>query len=67
MIERAARLRLDPIACDGVGMCLLLAPALVEPDSWGYPIAATRPLSERELKQAHRVARACPRRALRVE
>ena len=42
----AERLRVDPIACDGVGICTHLAPDLVGVDSWGFPIVwrAARPV-----------------------
>jgi ferredoxin len=67
MREDGARLHFDAIACDGVGICLLVAPSVIEPDSWGYPIVAGHPLVAGELRQARRAARACPHRALRVE
>jgi ferredoxin len=67
MTETEQRLRLDPIACDGVGICLLLAPALVQPDSWGYPIVEGKTLSAAELKKARRAVRACPHRALQLD
>jgi ferredoxin len=37
-----ARLRVDPTACDGIGMCAHLAPDLIVLDTWGYPIIAGR-------------------------
>jgi ferredoxin len=32
------RLRVDPVACDGVGLCAHLAPGVIRLDRWGYPI-----------------------------
>jgi ferredoxin len=58
------RLRIDPVACDGIGICSHLAPTLVGLDSWGFPLLPRRPLSRAELGPARRVVAACPRRAL---
>jgi ferredoxin len=33
-----ARLRADPIACDGRGLCAEVLPELITLDDWGYPI-----------------------------
>jgi ferredoxin len=60
----AARLVVDPVACDGIGMCAHLAPDLVSVDSWGYPIIAGDPLTPREERQAKRAVAGCPRKAL---
>ncbi|HEV7206777.1 MAG TPA: ferredoxin [Jatrophihabitans sp.] len=59
-----ARLRLDPIACDGVGICAHLAPDIVRIDRWGYPIVTSGPLDERSARQARAAVRACPHKAL---
>jgi ferredoxin len=53
----------DPVACDGIGMCAHLAPALVNVDSWGYPITHD-PITPREQRQAKKAAAGCPRNAL---
>jgi ferredoxin len=57
-------LRVDPVACDGIGACALAAPALVDLDPWGYPLLARRDLTGAEMPAALAAARACPRRAL---
>jgi ferredoxin len=62
-----AKLRLDPVACDGVGMCAHLAPSLVRLDSWGYPLMPGHALSNRDEREARRAVSGCPRRALFVE
>lgn len=62
-----ARLRVDPIACDGVGICAHLAPDVVRVDRWGYPIVVGKALDQRTAKQADAAVRACPHRALFVE
>ncbi|MGV8964821.1 MAG: ferredoxin [Cellulomonas sp.] len=61
------RLRIDPAACDGVGVCAHLAPTAVELDRWGFPILVERPLDRREESSAQRAVRACPRKALWIE
>jgi ferredoxin len=54
----------DPVACDGVGICAHLAPDLIRSDSWGYPVVTGRPGSPAQVRQAARAAAACPRKAL---
>jgi ferredoxin len=58
------RLHIDPVACDGVGICSHLAPAIVAVDSWGYPILSTAPLSRADRRAAKRAVNGCPKRAL---
>jgi ferredoxin len=62
--ERGARLRVDPVACDGVGICAHLAADLIGTDSWGYPVVSGDRLDAERLRQARAAVRACPRRAL---
>jgi ferredoxin len=63
---RASRLVVDPVACEGVGLCFHLAPRLVDLDRWGYPIVTDEPLAEVDLGPAARAVRGCPYRALAV-
>ena len=35
--------RVDPIACDGHGLCADLLPERIELDEWGYPIDRPHP------------------------
>jgi ferredoxin len=65
--SRVHRLRVNPVACDGIGICLHLAPTLVRADTWGYPHVSGRPLSGAERRAAEAAVAACPRRALIVE
>ncbi len=58
------RLRLDPIACDGVGMCAHLAPSLIALDPWGFPLLPGGPLGSRQQREARRAVAGCPRQAL---
>jgi ferredoxin len=61
---RIEQLRVDPVACDGVGICSHLAADLITVDSWGFPIVAEEPLDGRTRRQAKAAVAACPRRAL---
>ena len=61
------RLRIDPAACDGIGLCAHLASGIVELDRWGFPIVVGRGLAPREISGARQAVRACPRRALWLE
>lgn len=61
------RLRVDPIACDGRGLCAELLPELVRLDDWGYPIIDERPVPEALEAHARRAVDSCPLLALRLE
>jgi ferredoxin len=61
------RLRVDPVACEGIGLCAHLAASIVELDRWGYPIVTTEALARPELGTARSAVRGCPRRALWLE
>ena len=63
----ATRLRIDAVACDGVGVCAHLAPDLIELDRWGYPVIPAGDLSRREFAAAQRAVQGCPRKALWIE
>src|SRR5262249_36003498 len=65
--EVLARLRVDPVACDGIGICQHVAPTLVRADSWGYPIVSDRPLRGAGRRAADAAVASCPRRALFVD
>ena len=62
----ALRLRVDPVACEGVGLCARLADRNITLDRWGYPIVDGE-LQPGAVKDARRAVRACPRRALWLE
>lgn len=64
--EVTQRLRVDPVACEGIGLCAQVADRLIELDRWGYPIVAGD-LDRSQVKEARRAVRACPRRALWLE
>ena len=56
-------LRIDPVACEGIGMCAHLAPGVVGLDRWGFPVMPER-LDERDERAARAAVTGCPRRAL---
>ncbi len=61
------RLRVDPISCDGHGVCAELFPEWIRLDDWGYPIVSDAEIPEAFLVHARRVVNACPKAALVLE
>jgi ferredoxin len=61
------RLRLDPIACDGRGLCAEVLPELISLDDWGFPIIRDGDVPDRLRDEARETVRVCPKLALRVE
>ncbi len=66
-MTRRARLTVDPIACDGRGLCAELLPELVRLDDWGFPVIADADVPDRLRSEAAAVVRLCPRLALRLD
>lgn len=60
------RIRVDPIACDGRGVCAELLPELIGLDEWGYPLIDQRPVPDELARHARRAVAACPTLALRL-
>lgn len=58
------RLRVDPIACTGHGLCAELFPEWIVLDDWGYPIVDPDPIPEELWVHARRAVEACPKLAL---
>jgi ferredoxin len=61
------RLAVNPITCDGHGICASMLPELIALDEWGYPILATQPIPDDLTALARRAVRLCPTLALRLE
>jgi ferredoxin len=59
-----SKLVLDPIACDGHGLCAELLPERITLDEWGYPIVDPDPIDGRLLSHARRAVATCPTLAL---
>ena len=62
-----ARLRVDPIACDGRGLCAELLPEMITLDDWGVPIIRDADVPPGLLAEAGEAVRLCPRLALRLD
>ena len=60
-------IRLDPISCDGHGICADLLPERITLDDWGYPMVDGTPLPKELVADARRAANNCPALALRLE
>ena len=58
------RIKVDPIACAGNGVCAELFPERIRLDDWGYPIVDAAPIPDELLEHARRAANACPKLAL---
>lgn len=61
-----ARLRVDPIACDGRGLCAELLPELIRLDDWGFPMIRDVAVPEHLYAEARVAESMCPRLALRL-
>jgi ferredoxin len=60
------RLVVDPIACDGHGVCAEVFPEGIVLDDWGYPILRPGDVPVHLESHARRAASACPVLALKV-
>jgi len=59
--------RVNPIACDGSGLCAEILPERIRLDDWGYPIVDPRPLTPELREHAERAVAACPKLALLLQ
>jgi ferredoxin len=60
----SSRVRVNPITCEGHGVCAELLPERIELDDWGYPIVSDQPLTGETERHARRAVDACPTLAL---
>jgi ferredoxin len=58
------QLRVNPIDCDGHGLCAELLPELITLDEWGYPLLPAGPVPRSLERQARRAVTDCPALAL---
>jgi ferredoxin len=65
-MRRRVQLRVNPIACQGHGLCAELLPEWVRLDDWGYPIVNPGPVPPELEEHARRAAAACPTLALHL-
>ncbi len=61
------RLRVNPIACTGHGLCAELLPEIIELDPWGYPILSSSAVPAGLMEHAKRAVDTCPTLALLME
>ena len=61
------KLRLNPITCEGHGVCAELLPELISLDPWGYPLIAPGEVPRALADAAKRAAAGCPTLALLTE
>lgn len=59
-----SRLKVNPIACDGRGLCAEVAPELITLDDWGYPILIAEVIPPEWVTHAREAVRLCPKLAL---
>jgi ferredoxin len=62
-----ARLRINPIACDGRSLCAEVLPEMITLDDWGFPIIRDADVPPGLLDEAAEAVRLCPRLALRLD
>ncbi len=65
--RRPAALRVDPIACDGRGLCAEVLPELITLDDWGFPVIREGGVPPGLRAAAAEAVRVCPKLALRLE
>jgi ferredoxin len=61
------RIAVNPITCDGHGLCAELLPELISLDDWGYPIFHSNEVPDHLRGLARRARDACPTLALILE
>ena len=66
MTRPGTTLRVDPIACDGHGLCAELFPERVTLDDWGFPLIDPAPIPVTLEEHAKRAVAECPKCALRL-
>jgi ferredoxin len=66
-VKRLHHVRVDPITCDGRGVCAELFPERISLDDWGYPIIDGAEVPSDLIGLAHRAVDACPTLALLIE
>ncbi len=61
------RLRVNPITCEGHGLCAELLPELIALDDWGYPMPIVVDIPPALEGHAQRAAQTCPTLAILLE
>ena len=63
----SSRLRVNPITCEGHGLCAELLPELIRLDDWGYPILEEALVPSELESLARKAVDVCPTLALLLE
>lgn len=58
------RIAVNPVACEGHGLCAELLPEMIGLDDWGYPIIDQSPVPAHLEAHLRRAVSACPTLAL---
>jgi ferredoxin len=66
VVNPGTSLVVDPIACDGHGICAELFPERIVVDPWGFPIVDGADIPTGLVEHARRAATSCPRLALHL-
>ena len=66
MRDDARVLHVDPIACDGHGLCAELFPERITLDDWGYAVVDPTPIPRALVGHARRAVAMCPKAALQT-
>ena len=61
------RIAVNPIACDGHGLCAEMLPELITLDDWGYPIITSAEVPPHLEAVARQARNLCPTLALLLE
>ncbi|MEY9888224.1 ferredoxin [Catenulispora sp. MAP12-49] len=59
-------LRVDPIKCEGHGLCSEAFPEMITADPWNYPVLAPGPVPPHLIHHAEHAVKVCPVLALRL-
>jgi ferredoxin len=65
-MARRLTLLVDPVSCDGRGVCAELLPEWITLDPWGFPVVRSGPVPTNLLDHARRAVSSCPRLALHL-
>jgi ferredoxin len=63
----SSHLTVNPIVCDGHGICSELLPEHITLDDWGFPIIDPAAIPVHRLADARRAVKLCPVLALRLQ
>lgn len=63
---RPVRARVNPILCQGYGICAEILPELFHRDEWGYAQAHARDVQADERQALDRAVAECPVKAIRL-